>query len=278
MDARRVDVNGTGLHVLEAGQGPAVVLLHGWPVTSHHWREVIPVLAEEYRVIAPDLRGLGDSERPPSGYDKRTLAKDINALVDTLGVEQFALVGHDFGGTVASAVAADRPEQVTHLVVIEELLPGLPVAPSLANPRYPRWHNALHAAAGVPELLIAGREREYHGLFWGLTAEGRAMPPEVIEEYARTYLQPDALRVGLAYYRTATEDAAHFAELTRRPLATPTLTIAGDQAMAGAVAASVSQLCRRMSSVVLDHCGHYPAEEHPRAVADLIRIFGEPTE
>jgi pimeloyl-ACP methyl ester carboxylesterase len=270
---RRVTVNGVGLHAVVAGEGSPIVLLHGWPVTWYHWRQVIPLLAERYTVIAPDLRGLGDSDRPNGGYDKRTLADDVVALTEVLGVERFALVGHDFGGTVAYTLAATYPDRVSHLVIEEELLPGVSVPDSLASPRYPRWHNAFHLVPYVPEMLITGREFQHLNLFWSLTAAGSAMPVEALEEYARTYLTPGALRVCLAYYRTAPEDAEYIRRAGRLHSSLPVLTIAGDTAMASAVEACMQQVADHVTSVVLDQCGHYPAEEYPRQVAQLLAYF-----
>ncbi|MFG1815065.1 alpha/beta fold hydrolase [Kribbella sp. NPDC049174] len=269
----RVQTSGTTLHTVIAGAGPAIVLLHGWPVSWYHWRDLIPILARRFTVIAPDLRGLGDSDRPLGSYDKRTLAADIAELTEQLGVDRCAVAGHDFGGSVAVALAADNPDKVTHLIIEEELLAGCPVPPDLVSSRYPRWHNAFHAVPDVPEILINGKEREHLGLFWNLTAGRTPMPAHAIAEYERTYLSPGALRVGLAYYRSAPVDA----ELSRRtslhPLTIPTLTIAGDTAMATAVEASVRQVATDVTAAVISDCGHYPAEEHPGQVAALIDRF-----
>ncbi|WP_166354418.1 alpha/beta fold hydrolase [Phytoactinopolyspora limicola] len=269
----RVDANGVGIHTVVAGRGSPVVLLHGWPVTWYHWRTTISVLAEHHLVIAPDLRGLGDSDRPAGGYDKRTLADDVVAVAAHVGADRFALVGHDFGGSVAYALAAAYRDNVSHLVVEEELLPGLDVSPALVNERYPRWHNAFHAADDVPELLITGREQEYLGIFWALTAAGHPLPPDVVEEYRRAYMRPGSLRVALAYYRTAIDDAELNRRTAEEPLTTPVLAVGGDQAMAGAVEASIGQAASDVTGVVLPDCGHYPAEEHPQRFAALVADF-----
>jgi pimeloyl-ACP methyl ester carboxylesterase len=269
----RVPVTGTTLHTVIAGDGDPVVLLHGWPVTWYHWRDLIPILARKHTVIAPDLRGLGDSDRPLGAYGKAGLAADIAELTDRLGIGRFALVGHDFGGSVACALAAAHRDMVSQLVIEEELLAGCPVPPDLVGPRYPRWHNAFHAVPDVPELLITGKEREHLNLFWSLTAGGTAFSRPVIEEYERTYLTPGALRVGLAYYRSGPEDAELNRRTAERPLEIPLLAIGGDEGMATAVEASVRQIASDVSGVVVGNCGHYPAEEHPRQVAGLIEDF-----
>lgn len=273
MRNQRITVTGTALNTVIAGQGYPVVLLHGWPVTWYHWRDVIPILAQRYTVIAPDLRGLGDSDRPLGAYDKQTLAADIAELTEQLDIGRFALVGHDFGGSVACALAAAHRDKVSHLVIEEELLSGCPVPSDLVSTRYPRWHNAFHAVPDVPELLIRGKERDHLNLFWSLTAGSTAMSRQVIEEYERTYLAPGALRAGLAYYRTGSEDAELNRRTARRPLKIPTLAIGGDMAMATAVEASMRHIASEVSGVVVDNCGHYPAEEHPQQVAGLIENF-----
>ncbi|HET6293058.1 MAG TPA: alpha/beta hydrolase [Kribbella sp.] len=270
---QRVAVTGTTLHTVIAGDGDPVVLLHGWPVTWYHWRDLIPILARKHTVIAPDLRGLGDSDRPLGAYGKETLAADIAELTDQLGIGRFALVGHDFGGSVACALAAAHRDKVSHLVIEEELLAGCPVPFDLVSPQYPRWHNAFHAVPDVPELLITGKERDHLNLFWSLTTAGTAFSRSVIEEYERTYLTPGALRVGLAYYRSGAEDAELNRRTAHRPLEIPVLAIGGSEAMATAVEASVRQIASEVSGVVVDDCGHYPAEEHPRQVAELIAAF-----
>jgi pimeloyl-ACP methyl ester carboxylesterase len=273
---QRVKTSGATLHTVVAGTGPAIVLLHGWPVTWYHWRDVIPILARRFTVIAPDLRGLGDSERPLGGYDKQTLARDIAELTECLGVDRFAVAGHDFGGSVAFALAANHSGKVSHLVIEEELLPGCPAPPGLVSSQYPRWHNAFHAVPDIPELLIGGHEREHLALFWSLTAGRTPMPAQAIAEYERTYLTPGALRVGLAYYRSAPYDAELSRRTALRPLTIPTLTIAGDTAIAEGVEASVRQVAGDVTAVIISDCGHYPAEEHPARVAALIETFLSP--
>lgn len=269
----RVQANGVGLHAAFAGRGRPLVLLHGWPVTWYHWRRVLPALAERHLVVAPDLRGLGDSERAAGGYDKQNLAADVAALLDVLDVRDYALVGHDFGGSVACALAAAHRDRVTHLVVEEVLLPGCPAPASLLGGRYPRWHGGFHATPGLPEALITGRELEYLRFFWSLTADGTELPPDAVHEFARTYLSPGTLRAGLAYYRTARADAVANSRLGGDPLVVPTLAIGGEAAMGRAVEASVRRVCKRVTGVVLDACGHYPAQERPEAFADLVTRF-----
>jgi pimeloyl-ACP methyl ester carboxylesterase len=154
-------VNGIRIHYLTAGSGPALVLVHGFPQTSYAWRKVIPALAEHFTVIAPDLRGCGDSDRPDGSWDKRTAAADIHALAQHLGHDSIDLAGHDVGMMVAYAYAAAYPAQVRHLVLMEAALPGLGLEELYDAARYPRmYHLALFDAPnGFAEMLITGRER-----------------------------------------------------------------------------------------------------------------------
>ena len=148
------DLGDVRLHYVMAGQGPAVVLLHGWPQTWYMWREVIPVLATRYRVIAPDLRGLGDSSRPPDGYDKKTLAQDVWRLVhEVLHEKSLFVVGHDWGGPTAFALAAQHREAVRRLAIFDVPLPGDGTSIFFNN----RWHHGLHWERDLPEELTAGR-------------------------------------------------------------------------------------------------------------------------
>ena len=157
------DLGDVRLHYVTAGQGPAVVLLHGWPQTWYMWRNVLPGLARHHRVIAPDLRGLGDSSRPPGGYDKKTLAHDVWRLVhDVLHEQRLFLVGHDWGGPTAFALAAQHRDAVRRIAIFDVPVPG-DGTPTFFNNR---WHHGLHWEVDFPEALTAGREDIYLGFFY----------------------------------------------------------------------------------------------------------------
>ena len=189
-------LDGVTLHYVVSGRGPAVVLLHGWPQTWYEWRHIIPALAERYTVIAPDLRGLGDSSRPETGYDKKTVANDVWQLVNgKLGHERFFVVGHDWGGPTAYALAAAHPEAVTRLAILDVVIPGDGGDFSQGGRR---WHHQFHLTPDLPEALTEGRERLY--LSWFYRTFGHrpdAISEADIDEYLRTYTQPGAMRAGL---------------------------------------------------------------------------------
>jgi pimeloyl-ACP methyl ester carboxylesterase len=201
------DLGDVLIHYVTAGQGPPVVLLHGWPQTWWEWRHVIPALAGNYTVIAPDLRGLGDSSRPLDGYDKKTVANDVWRLVgEKLGHKSFFLVGHDWGGPTAYALAAGHPEAVRRLVILDVVIPGSGGDFSEGGRR---WHHQFHMTPDLPEALVQGREDVYLAWFYRTFAyRPDAIGPDDLAEYLRTYRQPGAMRAGFAFYRAIAQDAA----------------------------------------------------------------------
>jgi pimeloyl-ACP methyl ester carboxylesterase len=270
------------IHYVTAGQGPAVVLLHGWPQTWWEWRAVIPRLAERYTVIAPDMRGLGDSSRPLTGYDKKTVASDIWRLVhEGLGHDRLFLVGHDWGGPTAYALAAAHPEAVRRLVILDVVIPGSGGDFSEGGRR---WHHQFHITADLPEALTQGREEVYLSWFYRTFAYRHdAIGPEDVKEYLRTYRQPGAMRAGFAYYRALAQDVAdNAAIIARMKLPMPVL------AMGGAVSyphgrgrgRDPEQSLRRVAvdvrGEVVEGCGHFIPEEAPELLAArLLEFFAE---
>jgi len=152
-------VNGVRIHYVRAGSGKPIVLLHGWPQTWYMWRKVIPVLAEHYTVIAPDLRGFGESSKPIDGYDKRTVAEDIYQLVQQLGFDRVSLVGHDMGGPTAYAYACAHPEEVQRMAILDV---GITIDKETSSEYFTRlFHLSFHAEPDIAVALVSGRERTY---------------------------------------------------------------------------------------------------------------------
>jgi pimeloyl-ACP methyl ester carboxylesterase len=269
-------------HYVTSGnpQDDPVVLLHGWPQTWHEWRAVMPLLAPTHRVIAPDLRGLGDSSRPLDGYDSATVAADIAELViDRLGHSRFHLVGHDWGGPTAFALACARPEAVRTLTVIDVAVPGL--GPDFSQGGR-RWHHAFHMTPDLPEALVQGREREYLSWFYREYSWIRdAIDGADLEEYLRTYTQPGALRAGFAYYRAIPANVARNRAMrdAGRRLPMPVLAIGGGRAEARGrgtePATSLREIADDVRALVIEDSGHFVPEEQPQAVAAaLLDFFG----
>lgn len=263
------------LHYVTAGKGPPVVLLHGWPQTWFEWRHVMPALAEHYTVIAPDLRGLGDSSRPLQGYDKQTVARDIWQLVNgTLGHDRFFLVGHDWGGPTAYALATQHPEAVRRLAIVDVVIPGDGGDFSQGGRR---WHHQFHMTPDLPEALTQGREDVYLAWFYRtFSHRPDAIGEEDLQEYLRTYRQPGAMRAGFAYYRALAQDAAdNRAIIARMKLQMPVLAIGG--AKARGRAHEPEQSLRRVAidvrGVVVPDCGHFVADEQPEILASLLLDF-----
>ncbi|MGE0767607.1 MAG: alpha/beta fold hydrolase [Hyphomicrobiaceae bacterium] len=268
------------LHYVTLGSGPPVVLLHGWPSTWYEWRFVMPKLAQNYTVIAPDLRGLGDSSRPLAGYDKRTVANDVwRLMTEILGHATFQLVGHDWGGPTAYALAASHPEVVTRLAIIDVVIPGDGGDFSQGGRR---WHHQFHMTPDLPEALVAGRERLYLQWFYQTFAyKPGAIDDAALDEFTRTYSQPGALRAGFNYYRTMAEDArvnaAQLATGFRLPM--PVLAVGGGisyphgRGRGADVEASMRRVATAVEGAVIPDCGHFVPEEAPEALSGLLLDF-----
>lgn len=270
------DLPDVTLHYLTAGKGDPVVLLHGVPQSSHEWRGIIPLLADRYSIIAPDLRGLGDSSRPAGGYDKRTIAGDIWTLVhDKLGIDRFFLVGHDWGGPVAFALAAHHPEAVRRLAILDVAIPGDGAEMSQGGRR---WHHPFFRTLDLPEALCAGREHlVIDWLFDNYGARKDCIPAPDRAEYHRTYLRPGGFRALLAYYRAFPQDVADNEAIIARngKLKMPVLALGGDRSFGRGMETmqSLQRMAVDVRGGLIPNCGHWVAEEAPAFVADQLRKF-----
>lgn len=267
------------LHYLEddAGGGEVVVLLHGWPHTSHTWRHVIPKLSKTYRIIAPDMRGLGDSSRPAHGYDNGTVASDVVELLDLLGVDTFHLVGHDWGGPVAFAATLLARDRVKKLALVDAVLAGDGRAAG-SGQGGARWHHLFHRTPHLPEALTAGREAIYLSWFYDEYSErAGAVGPEDLAEYVRCYSQSGAMRCGFEYYRTIEESAAFVrAQIERDGKPTlPVLSVAGGagRGRANEAQESITRLVTNLDAHIIPDCGHLVPEEAPDELVELLLSF-----
>lgn len=274
--------NGLRLHVVLQGppDGTAVLLLHGWPQTSHAWRRVAPLLAAEgLRVVAPDMRGFGDSAKPEGGFDKKTVARDMLELLDLLGSGRAWVVGHDMGGQVAYPFAAQWPERTRGLVFIESGLPGFGQEAAMDVAAGGSWHFGFNRAGDITEALVRGREHLFIEAMMRREAVGVFDPACIgntdIAVYARKAAAPGALRCMLGYYRALLPtDRDDNLELGKRPLVMPVLAVGADHGYRGGALATMRRVAAEPQAWMAADCGHYVPEERPRELADtLLRFF-----
>ena len=273
------DLSGVTLHYRRSGQGEPVVLLHGIPQTSHEWRYVIPRLAERHTVIAPDLRGLGDSSRPPDAYDKKTLGADIAALViDHLGFKKFHLVGHDWGGPVAFSVAAHHPDAVRTLTILDVVIPGDGGDFSQGGRR---WHHAFFRTLDLPEQLCFGREEMViNWLFENYGHRANCISEADKAEFLRTYKKPGAFRALLEIYRALPRDAEDNRNILLRKgkLKMPVLALGGDKSFGrgNECIESLHRVAENVRGGIVRDCGHWIAEEQPDfLIEQLLALYDE---
>lgn len=269
---RVASVNGVKFNYKVAGTGPTVVLLHGYTQTSHMWLPLISELLPRHTVIAPDLRGAGRSERPASGYDKKTLAKDIRELVRSLGHEQVSLVGHDIGLMVAYAYAAQFPTEIGRVVLMDAFLPGIGNWKDVWLLR-DLWH--FHFYGEVPLALVKGRERIYFEHFWNDFAADRNKSLSEADRrlYADAYARDDGMRAGFEYFKSFEQDAADFASLSTTKLRMPLLVLTGEKASGQFLIEQAKLVAEDVRGGVVAGSGHWLMEEAPERVTSTIIKF-----
>ena len=270
--SKYAEVNGTRLHYLISGKGEPVLLLHGYAQTSHMWRPLIAELAKTHTVIAPDLRGFGDSAKPESGYDKKTLAQDVHALSFALGHRRVAVVGHDIGLMVAYAYAAQYPAEVTRIALMDAFLPGVGDWKTVWLLR-DLWH--FHFYGKTPLALVEGRERIYFEHFWNDFA---ADPDHSVSEpdrqlYAAAYAQPGAMRAGFEVFRAFEQDAKDFARFVETKLKMPMLVLTGEKASGESLIAQGRLVADNVEGVVVNGSGHWLMDEAPDQVIPRLVAF-----
>lgn len=269
---RFADVNGVKLHYLIAGKGDPVILLHGYAQNSHMWRPLMVEVAKSHLVIAPDLRGFGQSSKPTSGYTKKTMAQDVHALAQSLGFQHEIVVGHDIGLMVAYAYAAQYPNDVDRICLMDAFLPGVGDWTTVWLLR-DLWH--FHFYGETPLKLVAGRERIYFEHFWNDFA---ADPKHSVSEadrrfYARSYAQPGAMRAGFEVFRSFEQDAKDFAELAKTKLTMPMLVLTGEKASGEFLIEQARLVDTNVAGVVIKGKGHWLMDEAPQEVVPRLVAF-----
>ena len=270
------NVNGAKMHYLKAGNGKKViVLIHGFGDTSHMWIPLFDEFGKEYTIIAPDMRGLGDSSRPTTGYDKKTLATDIRELVKSLGYEKIDLVGHDIGLMVAYAYAAQYPNEVEKLALLEAPIPGIGDVWEKVYTNPALWH-FHYVNSPIALELVKGRERIFLEHFW----QSLSPHPETFSEadrqlYATSYAQEGAMRAAFEMFKLFnTVDAEDNHKFVVNKLQMPVLTIEGDKAMGGALEIQAKMAAENVTSIKFEDTGHWLMEQRPEETkAELKKFF-----
>jgi len=272
MISRKLRVDGARMHYLTAGRGEPVILLHGYTQTSRMWRPIIPVLAQKFMVIAPDLPGIGDSDILTGEVDMAGAAGRIRALAKSLGADKARVVGHDIGLMVAYAYAAQFPANVEKLVVMDAFLPGVAGWETVYN-NPAIWHFRFNGP--TPEALVRGRERTYFEHFWNDFAadKTRSIPSADRAAYTAAYARPGRMRAGWAYFVSFPKTAKDFARLAERKLTMPVLAIGGARANGEALAQQMKLVASDVTVVVLSDTGHWVLEERPKETTAAIVSF-----
>ena len=266
------EVNGVKLHYLIAGAGSPIILVHGYAETSHMWLPLIKELQKNHLVIAPDLRGFGDSSIPASGYTKLEMARDIHALAETLKLPRVAIVGHDIGLMVAYAYAAQYSGEVDRVALMDAFLPGVGDWQSVWLLR-DLWH--FHFYGKTPLALVDGRERIYFEHFWNDFA---ANPAHSIPEadrvyYAKTYAKPGRMRAGFEVFHAFPQDAIDFAQFAKTPLTMPMLVLTGEKASGQTLITQARLVNKNVEGVIIPGSGHWLMEEATEQVVPKLVEF-----
>jgi pimeloyl-ACP methyl ester carboxylesterase len=274
-----VDAGGLRQHVVTGGDGPPLLLVHGWPQTWYAWRLIMPALAGSFRVIAPDQRGIGLSGRPEDGYDTGTLAADLIALMDALGHQRFAVFGHDTGMWIGYAMAADYPDRVARLAVAETPLPGVSPSPPLftnAHLNNALWHFAFNRLTAVNDQLVTGREDTYFG--WQFAAKAaRPLPGYAVRHYVDTLAaDPAALHASFAMYRALDATIEQNQRRKASRLSLPVLGIGGEKSLRDQVANTMKLAADDVQTLIVPGCGHHPPEEAPEETLAALTEFLAP--
>lgn len=276
---QRATVNGNiQIHYRIGGTGFPLILLHGWPQHSLMWHTIAPLLAEQFTVIAPDLRGAGGSSIPTSGYDKKIMAEDIYQLIQQLGYQQCHLCGYDLGAGVAYSLSATHPQLFEKVAFMEFGLPGFGYESIMqASPTWDagsNWHLSFFTVPQVAEFAFQGKERQLLSwFFWHLSHNEAAVSSEHFEEYVRQVSKPGALRAGIEYYAAVWQDAENNKKLAESPLPMPVLAVGGESSSSTYVAELFKPVATQVQSAIVPEAGHWLGDENPHALASILFDF-----
>ena len=273
-------VDGARITTLISGEGPPLVLLHGWPQTSRAWHRVVPALASAgYTVVAPDLPGLGESDALPGGYAKDAVVEALRTVVrGVVGAAALRVVGHDIGGMVAFSWGRSHPEEVVRLAVVDTALPGLGLEEVMNVARGGRWHHGFFMTPEVPAMLVAGTEDEFFGWWFArLAANHEAFPPTEVAATTATYRGRSALDRSFGHYRALLQDgrvnAAWLESGGQLPM--PVAAVGGELSLGERVAHDLKPAAPDLRPIVVDGAGHFVAEEQPGRFVEHLLPFLE---
>jgi pimeloyl-ACP methyl ester carboxylesterase len=279
--SRYVDTDELRLHAVVGGDGPPLLLVHGWPESWYAWRLMMPALARDFTVVAVDQRGMGLSDNPRDGYDAGTLAGDLVALMDALGHERFAAVGHDTGYIIAYALAADHPERVARVALAEiPGPPGVSPAPPLFVPEPVNnrvWHIPFNRVNDeLTEKLVSGREDIFFGYEFAIQGGQKGLPDEVQRYYFDLFSDPDILRGSFGLYRAWDTTIAQNEQRKSRPLTMPVLGIGGAESWGERAGDGMKPAATDVQTVVIPDTGHWVAEQAPKEMLAALTEFLAP--
>lgn len=272
---QRVNTNGTTINVASAGSGPAVLFLHGWPHTWQIWKPVMEIMMDDHTVIAPDLRGLGASDRAQSGYDLHTLADDMAGLLDALDISTADIVGIDLGTAISWMIAMRYPTRARRLAVMEGLIGTLPGAEVFLS-KGPPWWFGFHGTPGLAETVLEGNEAAYIDWFLKAGTKDRVgLDVATRDAFVNAYGSKAAMRCGFEHYRAFPENARQVADASSRRSDVPVLALAGG-VVGSALAGQLRPITRHLTEGTIEGCAHLIPLERPQELADSLRSFLRP--
>jgi len=272
VESRFAEANGLKMHYLVAGKGEPVILMHGYAQNSHMWRPLMKELGKTHLVIAPDLRGFGDTAKPEGGYDKKTMAQDVHALAQSLGVKKAGIAGHDIGLMVAYAYATQFPAEVDRIALLDAFIPGVGDTTNLFLLR-DLWH--FHFYGKTPLALVKGRERIYFEHFWNdFAADGKKSVSEADRRfYTRKYAQPGAMKAGMEVFRAFDQDAKDNQAFAKTKLTMPMLVLGGEKSGGEFLISQGKLVATNVEGVLVMGSGHWLVDEAPEQVLPLLVAF-----
>jgi pimeloyl-ACP methyl ester carboxylesterase len=278
--SRFVDTGEVRLHAVVGGDGPPLLLIHGWPGSWYYWRLVMPALAHDFTVVAVDQRGIGLSDKPEEGYDSATLANDLVGLMDALGHDQFAVIGVDTGMLIGYALAADHPDRVVQLAVGEAPLPGISPPTPLVLPDQVvdrLWHIPFNQLKETNEKLVRGREDIFFGAEFSASAGTNKLPDDAVKYYVDGLASsPEALHGSFQLYRAFGATTAQNLERKTRRLQMPVLAMGGAESSGAMVEETMKLIADDVQAHVFPGTGHWLAEQAPEEMVAVLNEFLAP--